>query len=96
METRRKWYFMINYGSCGIAPEAWNCFAHRGRRLNLGHSYGSVRYDVSEGAQKEIARRSESENFDPNVCQTRDEAMQRIKAMQAKAKLRSEDDAANG
>lgn len=40
----RKWYFLINYKDVSIWPEAWVAFAHRGKRINVNFSLGTVRY----------------------------------------------------
>ncbi len=81
--TRRKWYFLVNYRKCRIFPEAWFAFAHRGKRLNLGYSLGTVRYDASEATQAEINRRAGDDQFNPNLCASRDEALGRIDALRS-------------
>lgn len=80
-QTQRKWYFLVNYCKLRIYPEAWIAFAHRGKRLNLGYSLGSVRYDVSEANRTEIQRRAETESFQPNLYASRDAALRRIQEM---------------
>lgn len=74
----RKWYFLVNYMNTKIMPEVWGAYANRGKKLNLDFSLGSVRYDASDATAKEIARRANTEEFDPNLCATRDDALARI------------------
>ena len=42
-ETGTRWYFLVNYEDCVIAPEAWAAFAERGKRANITHGLGTVR-----------------------------------------------------
>lgn len=76
-----KWYFLINYESCQIFPEAWIAFSHRGKNLNIAHSLGSVRYAPDSETEDEIRMRSESQDFRPNIRNTREEAIERIEEM---------------
>ena len=79
--TGRKWFFLINYENCRINPEAWVSFATRGKRLNLAHSLGSVRYAPGSETEESIRMRAESQEFDPNIRNTRAEALERIAEM---------------
>ena len=56
--TGRKWYVMVNFRNCTIAPEAWVAFAHRGRKTNLAHSLGTVRYAVPVDTKHEMLEQS--------------------------------------
>ena len=49
--TRRHWYFLVNYTDCSIWPEAWVAFGHRGKRVNVGFSLGTVRYSLDGDAE---------------------------------------------
>jgi hypothetical protein len=77
-EMGGRWYFAVNYENCRINPEAWVQYAQRGKRLNLEFGLGSVRYAPLSEAEAEIRLRAESQDFDPNICASRDEALQRI------------------
>ena len=46
--TGRRWYFLIGYAGCVIAPEAWDRFALRGKNTNVAHGLGTVRLGPSE------------------------------------------------
>lgn len=80
---RTHWYFVVNYRHCTVLPEAWVAFANRGKRLNLAHSLGSVRYAAPDRTAAEIAERAATERFDANICESREEALARVAAMRA-------------
>lgn len=81
--TRRKWYFLVNYEDCRINPEAWVQYAQRGKRLNMVFGLGSVRYAPGSETEAEIRLRAESQDFSPNIRNSRAEALERIAEMQA-------------
>lgn len=85
METDRKWFFLVNYEGCRIEPAAWVRYASRGKRLNLAASLGSVRYAPGSETEADIRLRSESQDFEPNIRNTREEALARIAEMRAEA-----------
>ena len=85
METDRKWFFLVNYEDCRIEPAAWVRYASRGKRLNLAASLGSVRYAPGSETEADIRLRSESQDFEPNIRNTREEALERIAEMRAEA-----------
>lgn len=88
-ETGEKWwYFLVNYHNTRIETAAWFAFAHRGKELNLAHSQGSVRLDPSNETRAEIARRSETEEFDANLFAERDDALQRLAGLPSKRKAK--------
>ena len=76
--TGRLWYFLVNYGGCSVWPEAWVAFAHRGKRMNVAFSRGTVRYDESVGNGVE-----RTEEFDPPYFGTREAALDRIEQMKS-------------
>ena len=39
--TERRWYFLVNYTNCFIAPGAWDRFAVRGKHSNICLLYTS-------------------------------------------------------
>jgi hypothetical protein len=81
-QTGRDWYFLVNYKNCRIFELAWIRFAQRGKRLNLTHSLGSVRYAVHEHLGQTIEASAKAENFDPNLFVSRDDALAEIARMQ--------------
>lgn len=78
---RDRWFFLINYEGTRILPAAWVRYAHRGKALNLAHSLGSVRYAPGSETEKDIRMRAESQDFRPNIRNTREEALARIAEM---------------
>ncbi|KUF12754.1 hypothetical protein [Pseudoponticoccus marisrubri] len=78
---RDRWFFLIDYDGCRILPAAWVQYAHRGKLLNLAHSLGSVRYAPGSETEAEIRLRAESQDFRPNIRNTRAEALARIEEM---------------
>ena len=80
-KTDRKWYFMVNYRETRIDPDAWFQFAARGKDINVASSLGSVRFDPREPTRAEIMKRAKSDDFNPNLVSTRDEAIERILVM---------------
>ena len=84
-ETDRKWYFLINYNGCRIMPEAWVHYARRGKALNIAASLGSVRYATGSETEEEIRQRAQSQDFRPNIRNTREEAIARIDEMKTEA-----------
>ena len=83
--TGQKWFFLINYNSCQIMPEAWVEYARRGKALNIAASLGSVRFAAGSETEDEIRLRAESQDFRPNIRNTRDEALERIGELKALA-----------
>ncbi|WP_372604089.1 hypothetical protein [Actibacterium sp.] len=79
----RKWFFLVNYENCEIYPEAWVSFAARGKALNIAASLGSVRFSPGSETEEDIRLRAESQNFRPNIRNSRDEALERIEELRA-------------
>ena len=82
-ETGRKWYFLVNLNGTRIEPAAWVQYARRGKRLNMGASLGSVRYAAGSETESEIRLRAESQDFRPNIRNTREEALERLAEIRA-------------
>lgn len=82
-ETDRKWFFLVNLNGCQIMPEAWVRYAHRGKRLNIAASLGSVRFAAGSETEEDIRLRAQSQGFEPNIRNTREEALARIKEMRS-------------
>ena len=84
VETGEKWFFLVSYRELHIMLEASITFAHRGKKTNLAYSLGSARYAASLDMQQTIKERSEVERFDPNLHDTRDEALAHLRSLRAK------------
>ena len=79
-QTDRDWYFVVNFKDCSVWPEAWVAFAHRGKRVNVTHSLGTVRYasrDGQVGGQTDFR----SDSYDPNLFESREAAIAKIEEM---------------
>lgn len=87
-EADRKWFFLVNLENCQIMPKAWVQYAHRGKMLNIAASLGSVRYALGSETEEEIRLRAESQDFRPNLFNTREEAVERIAEMRAELKAK--------
>ncbi len=79
--TGTSWYFLVNYKDCRIYELAWIRFAQRGKRLNLAHSLGSVRYAVQKDVSQSIEARAKTEHFEANLFSSREDALARIEQM---------------
>jgi len=80
-QSGRDWYFIVNYGDCSIWPEAWVAFAHRGKRMNVTHSLGTVRYASRDGSEPDDRTDFRSESHAPNLVPSREAAFARIEEM---------------
>ncbi|MCP4429437.1 MAG: hypothetical protein GY806_00515 [Gammaproteobacteria bacterium] len=76
-----KWFFLVNYKNCRIYETAWIRFSQRGKSLNIAHSMGSVRFAVREDLGQTIENSAKKQNFDPNLFNSRDEALAEIERM---------------
>ena len=74
-ETARRWFFLVIYTDCVIAPDAWDRFAERGKRSNVNHGRGSVRVDAKAQTREAIRKRAGQESFRANIYDTRDQAL---------------------
>ena len=82
-ESDRRWFFLVNMNGCQIMPGAWVQYALRGKRLNQAGSLGSARYAAGSETEKDIRLRAESQDFRPNIRNTRAEALELIEEMRA-------------
>ncbi|MGI9510872.1 MAG: histidine kinase dimerization/phospho-acceptor domain-containing protein [Geminicoccaceae bacterium] len=82
-ETGRDWYLVVNYSDCSIWPEAWVAFAHRGKRVNVTHSLGTVRYASRDDAEGGGQADFRSDSYDPNLFDTREAAFAKIEEMKS-------------
>ncbi len=78
----RKWYFLVNYSDCSIWPEAWVTFAHRGKKVNVNYSLGTVRYSEPKPGEDEP---TEPDSFDPDLFPSRQLALKKLEDMKAAA-----------
>ncbi len=75
-----KWYFLVNYSNCSIWPEAWVAFAHRGKKVNVNYSLGTVRYSEPKPGE-ELSE--EAGSFDPDLFPSRQLALSKLEEMKA-------------
>ena len=73
--TGKRWYFLVVYTDCAIAPEAWERFAARGKDTNIKHGLGTVRVGASAGTRDTIRQLAQVEMFRANIYETRDQAI---------------------
>ena len=76
-----KWFFLVNYRDCRIYETAWIRFAQRGKSLNIAHSMGSVRFAVREDLGQTIENSAKKQNFDPNLFESKEDALAEIERM---------------
>ncbi len=74
-ETGRRWFFLVIYTDCVIAPEAWDRFAERGKNANINHGLGSVRVGATAQTRDAIRESAGRESFRSNIYDTRDQAL---------------------
>lgn len=83
--TNRRWYFMTNFRNCSVWPEAWVAFAHRGKKIRVNHALGAVRYaETPEGEHH-----ARSGTYEPDLCDSREEALEAIGRMKSTGKTQS-------
>ncbi len=76
-----RWYFLINYENCIVAPEVWDDFALRGKLANVNYSNGTARFGATDETRKTIRKRAEAERFRSNLYESRDEALAMLATM---------------
>ena len=74
--TGERWYIVVNYHHCSIWPEAWVAFAHRGKKINVSYSLGTVRYFNASAVDHDSPLLS-----DPDLHTSRDEAFAHIEQL---------------
>ena len=74
--TGQRWYIIVNYRECRIWPEAWIAYAHRGKKVNVSYSLGTVRY-IEQGDSSGDATLVN----DPGIFASRDKALVRIEEL---------------
>lgn len=75
---RDYWYFLANYHNCRVGPEAWVAFANRGKKVNLSHSLGTIRFDADDETTVEIQKRATAQDFEDNLYPNREAALAEI------------------
>ena len=73
--TGKRWYFLVIYTDCFIAPEVWDRFAARGKNTNIKYGLGTVRVGTSAGTRETIRQRAQREMFRANIYESRDSAI---------------------
>ncbi len=71
----RRWYFLVVYTGCIIAPAAWERFAERGKSCNINFSLGTVRVGATAQTRDAIREDAGRSFFRANIHDTRDQAM---------------------
>ena len=72
--TGARWYFLVLYDGCEIAPAAWERFAMRGKKANIAYGLGSARVGPGAGTRDSIREHAGREMFRANIFDTRDQA----------------------
>ena len=73
--TGRRWYFLVIYTDCVIAPEAWERFAERGKEANVDHGLGTVRVGATSQTRDAIREHAGRASFRASIYDTRDQAI---------------------
>ena len=71
----RRWYFLVVYPGCIIAPEAWERFAERGKQSNINSSLGTVRVGAAAQTRDAIREHAGRAFFRANIFDTREQAV---------------------
>lgn len=77
--TGQRWYFIVNYHKCRIWPEAWVAFAHRGKKVNVSYSLGTVRYFDASAEDDDLTLIN-----DPELLPSRDAALAEVEVLRGK------------
>src|SRR5512137_2230631 len=87
--TGKRWYFLVIYTDCFIAPEVWDRFAARGKSTNIKYGLGTVRVGTSAGTRETIRQRAQREMFRANIYDTRDQAIVALAEMRKRREILS-------
>ena len=74
-ESGSRWYFLVNYENCEIAPEAWTAFSECGKRANITHGLGAARFGMAVQVRDSIRALAQSAQFRANLFESRDAAV---------------------
>lgn len=83
--TGRDWYFVVNHRACSVWPEAWVAFAHRGKKVQVAHALGTVRYAAGSETDDAAAAGAQTHRTDPNMFPSRDLALAQVEALRRAA-----------
>jgi len=89
--TGRRWYFLVIYTGCVIAPQAWERFAARGKNANIAYGLGSVRVGASADTREAIRTDARRAMFRANIFETRDQALFALAEMRKRRHLGGEE-----
>jgi hypothetical protein len=81
--TGRDWYFAVNFKDCSVWPEAWIAFAHRGKRVNVSHALGTVRYASQDANERGLQGDDPASSTDPGLFSSREAAFAAIEEMKS-------------
>ncbi len=81
----RSWYIIVNYRGVSIWPEAWVAFAHRGKKVNVSYSLGTVRYVEKDASDDNTATSNQTSRTDPDMFNSRSLALAHINALRQQA-----------
>jgi branched-chain amino acid transport system ATP-binding protein len=82
----KRWFFLVNYTNCVIAPEAWPRFTERGKNCNVTYGLGTVRVGASSQTRDAIRADAGRAMFRANIYDTRDQAMLALGEMRKRRK----------
>jgi len=77
----RRWYFLVLYPGCVIAPEAWDRFAARGKHTNVNFGLGTVRVGAAAETRDSIRQDAGHGMFRANIYDSRDQALAALGAI---------------
>ena len=86
-DSKRRWYFLVNYIGCVIQPEIWKQFAARGKHANITYGLGTVRIGATDDIRDTIREKARTDKFRANLYSTRDEAFAALGDMRRRRKI---------
>ena len=86
--TNRRWYFLVDYTDCVIAPGVWDRFAARGKSANTTYSLGTTRMGTSAATRESIRAHAGSTMFRANIHESRDQALFALAKMRERGNVR--------
>ena len=88
--TGKRWYFLVIYVGCVIAPEAWPRFAERGKNSNITYGLGTVRVGTTTETRHTIRQLAQTARFRANIFETRDQALLALGEMRKRREVLGE------
>ena len=86
-DSKRRWYFLVNYIGCVIQPEVWKHFAERGKHSNSTSGLGTARIGATDETRETIREKAKTDNFRANLYATRDEAFSALADARRRRKI---------